>query len=1058
MGVSTCIKPVLAVLLAFLLASPAGMTARGQSTDTRPRERVITGVVTDERGVPLAGAHVLVVGRANTGTATGADGKFTLAVAPGSSLRVVFVGFEEKTVVVGEPAYYFIRLAERVAEIEEVLVVGYGVQRKESVVGAISQVKGEELVRAGQTTITNALAGKLSGVATIQRSGMPGNDHAEIVIRGLSSFDSSSPLVLVDGVERDFTSIDPHEVSTVSVLKDASATAVFGARGANGVIIVTTKRGTEGRPRMDFSFSAGVQLPINVARHVDAYATMSLLNVARMNDKQFSDLTPAAVLQEYARPSSRLNAIRYPDVDWFEELTEPYAPSLNANFNVRGGTRFVKYFAAVGYAHQGSLFKSWQEGKFDTRFYYNRVNYRANLDFNLTGATTLSFNLGGNVGIQNKPVPRDNDATLWKFVFGASTTKSPMYYPAWVMEEVPDPDYPGLTEDRLIDNMGDVTYNPYFVLAGGKFNQYTDSKLFSDILLEQRLDFITPGLSAKGKFSLSTYYKYNSLSTQYTQASYILNFSKVGSGVNPWERAGSTNEVYTPNPSYTTVGGLSDGYYHDLYYDLSLNYARSFGRHAVTGLLLLNRQEADKGTAFTYYNEAVVGRVTYDYAHKYLVEVNMGYTGSERFAPGNRFGFFPSGAVGWIASEEAFFKRVLPWVDKFKARVSWGLVGSDYARNRWLYVSEFSKDANGNIKEDPSANTVAQWEEARKRDVGIELAILENRLTATLDLFDESRYKMLIPVNNTVPMWVGNSYKDLNKGRIKKHGLEVEMEWRARVSEDFSYHARGNFGFNENRILYQDDAPYALSHQKKTGTAIGAQSKGAYLTGNGFYTSVDDIHSHASALPDIGELVVGDYKFLDYMPDGLINRDDLTRIKGSTQPPIGYAFGGGIRWRGLDVSFLFQGYAGKYVNFDQMYEYEFYKGNYRVHVSQADYWSPGNPGGNHAALHYTAGWISNLYWSGIDESETNAGYAAKIAGKSWRRADFLRLKEVYIAYSMESARLKTLTGIRHVRVYATGNNLLTFTSLLEGDPENTYLLYGNYPQMMTIKGGLEISF
>jgi TonB-linked SusC/RagA family outer membrane protein len=809
---------------------------------------------------------------------------------------------------------------------------------------------------------------------------------------------------------------------------------------------------------LNLSFSAGIQKPINVAEHVDAYTTMSLLNVALMNDRQFTALTSEAELREYASPSSWINAIRYPDVDWFKELTEPFAPAMNANFNVQGGTRFVKYFASVGYAHQGSLFKAWQDGKFDTRFYYNRVNYRANLDFNLTGGTTLSFNLGGNVGIQNKPVPRVNDAELWKFVFGASTTKTPMFYPAWVMEEIPDPDYPGLTEDRLIDNMGDVTFNPYFTLAGGKFNQFTDSKLFSDISLKQDLDFITKGLSAKGKFSLSTYYRYNSLSTQYTQASYTLDFSKVGTGVNPWVREGSTNEVYTPNPSYTTIGGLSDGYYHDLYYEMGLDYNRTFGRHAVTGLLLLNRQEADKGTAFTYYNEAVVGRVTYDYAHRYLVEVNMGYTGSERFAPGNRFGFFPSGAVGWVASGEPFFQRALPWVSKLKVRLSLGLVGSDYANNRWLYISDFSKDANGAIKEDPSANTVAQWEEAMKRDLGVEMAFLDGRLSFSVDLFDENRYKMLIPVSNTVPMWVGNSYKELNKGKIKKHGFELEAEFRDRLSSDLSYYVRGNFGFNENRILYQDDAPYALEHQKRTGTAIGAQNNGAYLTGNGYYTSVDDIHNNVSALPDVGGLVVGDLKFLDYMTDGTINRDDLTQMKGSTQPPIGYALGAGFQWKGFDFSFLFQGYAQKYINFDQMYEYEFYKGNYRVHVSQADYWSPANPNGNHAALHYTAGWISNLYWSGVDEASTVAGYAAKIAGKSWRRADFLRLKEVYLAYSLESARLKEWMGIRHVRFYATGTNLLTFTPLIEGDPENTYLLYGNYPQMMTIKGGLEISF
>ncbi len=1046
------------ILLSFCLC--AGET-QAQNT---AKKRTVTGTVTDKNG-GIIGANVLYRnGNTVIGVATGANGVFSIEIPneKGGILQVSFLGYKTQNIELTARTDYFIELVEDAAVMEDIVVVGYGVQKKESVVGAITQVRGETLVQSGMTNVTNAISGKLSGVTTIQRSGQPGSSDAEIVIRGLSSFADSSPLVMVDGVERDFSAIDPNEISSISVLKDASATAVFGAKGANGVILVTTKRGTAGsKPRMNYSFSMGMSEPINVISHVDAYTTMSLLNVARMNDQQFSTLVSQEELNEYANPSTRLNSIKYPDVNWFKELTKPFAPSYNGNFTLQGGTRFVRYFASLGYTHESSLFKSYKKGNYDTSFYYNRFNYRSNLDFSLTPTTVLSFNLGGDVGIQNKPIVPANDDELWKYIFGSSTTKYPLYYPAWVMEEVPDPDYPGLAEDRLIDNTGDVTRNPYFVLTSGKFNQYSSSKLFSDIILDQKLDFITPGLSVKAKFSLSTYYKYNSLTTQYSQPDYVLDFSKIGTGENPWSRTGGTGDIYTPNPPYINVGGLvndnNKSFYYDVYYDLSLNYSRTFGRHTVTGLALINRSEQDRTTQFPYYNEALVGRITYDFSHKYLFEFNLGYTGSERFAPGNRFGFFPSAAVGWVVSEEKFFRQAVPWISRLKLRYSQGLVGSDYANNRWLYISEYSVDGNGYIKEDKIANSVAQWEEAMKRDVGIELGFLNNNLMVEVDLFDEKRYKMLISADNSTPMWVGNTSKELNKGQIKKHGFEVEVDYNKQFSSGWGFYVSGNFGFNENRIIVKDDAPYALSHKKVAGTPIGAQVKGAYLTGNGYFTTVDDIHSNIAPIP-VSSLVVGDYKFLDYNSDGKIDQNDLTRMEGSTQPPIMYGFGAGVNWKGLEVSVLFQGYAGKWVNYNQMYEYGFYKGNYKVTQSVINYWAPDNLDGTHGALHYTSGYEENLSWSGLSEDKTSAGYAAMIKGKSWRRADFLRLKDLYIGYTLNSRRLKEWMGVQAVKFYITGSNLLTFTPLLEGDPENTYLTYGTYPQLRTYKFGLQVSF
>ena len=660
---------ILSVMTSVMLLSIGSFNVYAAG-DSGPRK--ITGVVLDNSGIPVVGANVVLEGSKNFGTMTDIDGRFSIEVPGSGRLLISCLGFEnQKISLKPTQSNYSIILSENATLLDDVVVVGYGVQKKESVVGAISQVQGESLVNSGISNITNAISGKLSGVTTLQSSGQPGQNDAEIIIRGVSSFNNSSPLVLVDGVERDFASIDPNEVENISVLKDASATAVFGAKGANGVIIVTTKSGKEGKPKMNISVSQGFATPINTPGHVDGYQTMSLLNVARMNDQQFEGLSSQQVLKEYQHPSTRLNALRYPDVDWFKEMTKPFASTTNANFNISGGTKFVKYFASVGYVHEGSIFKSFQDDKVDSGYKYDRFNFRTNVDFNVTRTTKVSFKLGGNVGIKNKPQPQGGDDQMWLAVFGASTTKYPMYYPSWVLKEVPDLDYPNASEDRLLSEADQSVYNPYYQMMKGSFIQLTDNKLFSDLIINQNLDFITRGLSVQGKVSLSTYYKYSTLRTEYNRPSYVLDFNKVGTDANPWRRTGDDGYVFTQAPIYTNAGNeLQGGYYLDLYYDLSLNYNRSFGNHNVTGLFLFNRQEQDKGSSFPYYNEALVARATYDYSHKYLLEFNLGYTGSERFAPSNRFGFFPSGAVGWVVTQEKFMEPLKPYEADPKGLVS----------------------------------------------------------------------------------------------------------------------------------------------------------------------------------------------------------------------------------------------------------------------------------------------------------------------------------------------------------------------------------------------------
>ncbi len=1031
--------------------------AAANSVEPALQSRTIKGTVIDKTGAPLPGVNVVLKGT-TVGTITDGSGTYSISVSGNAATLVfTFVGYMTEEVPVADKLVIDVTLVEDIKSLEEVVVVGYGVQKKESVVGAISQVGAESLIKSGTANVTNSLSGKLSGVLTIQNTGQPGSNDSEIVIRGLSSWNGSEPLVLVDGVERDFKSLDPNEINTISVLKDASATAVFGAKGANGVIIVTSKRGTIGKPKLDFSASYGVQNATRIPDHISSYTTMSMLNVARMNGQQFQDLMPQSILEEYKNPSTRLNSLRYPNVNWFDVLTKEYAPTATANFNLSGGTNFVKYFCSFGYLYEDDFFKGRKYGKYyNMSHFYHRFNYRTNVDFALTKSTTLSFNVGGETGIKNAP-----NSSPWRNLYSTSPARYPAYFPDWVLEEVPDPDYPDDRGIRLAQSFGEYTGNPYTSLNSGQFNRDTDSKLFTDLIFSQKLDFILKGLSVNGKASLSTYYVNRSLTANYGWPEYRLDYNLVGvPGQNPWIRNGQGNEVYKQGPIDINVGGLLDDptYYSDLYYEGSVNYNNTFGDHSVSAMGLFNRQQKNSGTDFAYYNEALVGRVTYDFSHKYLVEVNLGYTGSERFAPGNRFGFFPSAALGWVVSEENFFKNNVQWIDKLKLRYSDGLVGSDKAGNRWLYIGSYYTDNAGSpgpyLHEDPVPNYTAQWEEARKKDLGFELGLFNNDLLINVDLFDEQREKMLL-TPRSVTMMVGNKFKELNLGKLKKHGIDIEVEYHRSIGADWYYFVKGIFGYNENRILFKDDPPYAPDYTKEAGKPLGAQLQGVLVTGNGYYNTVDEVHNNPSPI-DPTKLYVGDYKFLDYDADGKITSLDKYPIEGSTFPPIVYSFSSGFTWKKLEFNLMFQGNVGKYVDFNQPYEVEFIKGDWRVHASQLNYWTPDNPNAPHSTLHYSGSSSADiLFWGG---GEADRGYEIRVKDRFWRNADYLRLKEVYVGYTFTPRLLNKVVGVSQMLVYVTGTNLWTLTDLIEGDPERKDFQQGFYPQMTSAKVGLKFNF
>ena len=572
--------------------------------------------------------------------------------------------------------------------------------------------------------------------------------------------------------------------------------------------------------------------------------------------------------------------------------------------------------------------------------------------------------------------------------------------------------------------------------------------------LKQDLDFITKGLSLSANFSLSTYYSRISQSANHENPVYYIDWDLYDAGVgNPWVNNKSTGETIYEQPEFAvTKGGVENNYYVTFYWEGAVNYARTFGYHSVSALALFNQRENIRTTAFPYRTMGLVGRVTYDYKRTYLLEANLGYTGSEQFSPKNRFGLFPSVAVGWVPSQYKWWKKSMPWWSKMKFRYSDGLVGSDQTSSRWLYYSSYSKGSY--VTEDSAANDTAQWELAHKRDLGIEFGWLKNRLTLEVDLFNENRTNMLVAPN--VTMIVGTAYKEVNRGSMKKHGIEIEAGWKNDFKNGFGYDISAMLSLNENRITNYEDAPYAPEYQKTAGKAYRGQTNGVSVVDGGYYTSVDDIHNYPSYAGNWQYLNVGAYKYLDYSADGLLNVDDLHAIKGTQYAPAVASLNYGVSYKGFEVRMLWTANFGKYVNFNRSWEVEFNKGDYRVNTSQLDYWRPDNQDANHATLVYGGASGHPMYmWAGGDPTKS---YTMMLEGRTWRKSDYVNLREIYLGYTIKSKAFLKATGLRSLNVYATGNNIWTGTGLIEGDPQSTTFTSGFYPNMLSVKLGVKVGF
>lgn len=1014
----------------------AGASQTGKS----PAHFTVKGTVVDSEGLPVPGAAVMVKDDISFGGAiTDAKGEFAFTTVKGAILQVSCIGYKNEEKVFNSAGNWYVTLNEESETLDDVVVVGYGTQKKESVVGAISQVEGQALVNSGTTNITNSLAGKLSGVETFQTSGQPGANDATISIRGISSWNGSEPLVMVDGVERSFNDIDPNEVDNISVLKDASATAVFGAKGANGVILVTTKSGVKGKPKMNLTVNYGIDMPTFLPEHVDAETVYGMANIAHRNQQTFGSQFSQDIIDT---AKDGYNPLRYPDNDWNRLMIRNMAQNLDANFSVSGGSDRIVYYVFVGYSNDNSLLKE-SMSESGHSYSMNRINYRSNIDAKLTPTTTLSAKVGGSTTIVMAPTTATS--TLFGYIYSASNVMFPAYFPAWALQKVADTDYPDASGIRMADNGAASGVNPFRFTAYDAYQETTTNNLNTDIELKQDLKFITKGLSLKGKFALTTQYSRISMQSYDAYADYLINWDAFGDNdmANPWSSTVSGSYVYVLPPYRETQSNGASNIQKTYYWEASLNYKRKFQDHNVSALLLMHQRERRFSADFPYHTEAYVARATYDYKAKYLFEVNMGYTGSEQFAPSNRYGFFPSVAVGYTLSKEPWWKSSMPWWSKMKIRYSDGLVGSDSASERWLYYSTFEKSTDY-YKEDAAANLTARWETAHKRDVGIEMGWFKNALTLDVDLFDEQRTDMLLtPV---VTPLVAVSYKDVNIGAMKKHGLEVEAKYRKTTRGGFYYEFGGMAGLNENRIVKYADLPSAPSYQHQQGTAYGANLNGLDQGDTGFFTSVDDLHSYPSGYATWVLLYPGIYKYSDYNADGYINSDDYHPVKGMTYPVCNYSFHAGFGYKGWTFNCMFYGNYGKYSSFRGPYDLEFTNGDLLIHKSQLDYWTPLN---GDASVHRIPSFNTQF-----TSQTTNMA----VLGHSWRRSDFLSLKEVYLAYKFDGDKLKKKTGVNGLTLSLTGNNLFTTTGLVEGDPQIKAFKSSYYPLVRIVKFGAKLDF
>ncbi len=1024
----------------------------------------VKGQVKDETGEPMIGVSVKVVG-SGTGVISDLDGNFVLpSVSQKATLEFSYIGYITQTLKVSRKMT--VSMKPDAQNLEEVVVIAYGQQKKVTITGAVSAVGGDELMKAPVASVANALQGKLPGLSVVQPSGMPGADEPTIRVRGTGSLNSADPLVLVDGVERSFAQLDPNEIQDISILKDASATAVFGVRGANGVILVTTKRGQVGKTSVTVSASSAIQQISKFIDFADSYTYGKMWNYTAITDALPMSQWPGTVnvpdYTPYENTGIKFNQdvmehfrtgdmpVTFPNTDWIKYIMKDAAWQEQANVNVKGGTERMKYFVSVGFLNQNSLLKTFSKNS-DEAFRYNRFNYRANLDIDVSKYSQLALTLGGRV--QNRTTMGSGESFLFENL----------------QNSVP---YAGIGIDdqgrHVVTDMNLVGYYSRDALSNYYDLGYTTSSanvLNLDLQYKLDMSFITQGLSFKVKGSYNTDYTVK----KNRQNGYGSGLTYVATIVDGKEVLRKEDVTWPLPYSESRSGGRN------WYAEASFNYARKFGKHNVGALLLYNQSK----TYYPYDSDGslyqsipkgyvgLVGRVTYDYDSRYMVDFNIGYNGSENFAKGKRYGTFPSFSLGWIPSSEKFWEPLKKYVGYLKLRGSWGMVGNDNTNSaRFLYLPgawQFYKgsatmstsDRGANfgtsgdwlqaVKELTAGNPDVTWETATKINLGLDAAFINDRLSVNLDLFWEDRKNILVSNSALLPAVTDLSSSYINRGRVKNHGYELTLKWADKIG-DFRYSISPSIAFARNKVIEMLEVTPMYDYLRHTGLPVGQRF--GYDLFEFYQEGTEERYKakYGVDMPDQNiELKYGDCVYVDLNGDGVIDQNDQKPLGYTDDPEITWSVNGNLSWKGLDVSMLWTGADHVSRSLRGYFRSQFGSSNERALVQWVadNSWTEDNPNAILPRISFS------------HESHNNRDSQAWVVNSR-----FVRLKNMEIGYTINKPQWLPL--LNYIRFYVSGQNLLTFADFKGNDPEAPGKgLNGaglRYPMTRVYNFGLQVNF
>ncbi|MFQ9236065.1 MAG: TonB-dependent receptor [Bacteroides ovatus] len=1027
------------------------------STEQQQNKRKISGRVTDIKGEPLIGVNVTVDGDAN-GSITNMDGLYEIFVTKKSVvLKFTYIGFKTSEIRTNASTnIYDVTLEEQVNELEETVIVGYGTQRKISNIGAQSSMKMED-IKTPSASLTTTLAGRLAGVVAVQRTGEPGKDAADIWIRGISTPNTSSPLVLVDGVERSFNDIDPEDIESLTTLKDASATAVYGVRGANGVILIKTKPGKVGKPTVSADYYESFTRFTKMVDLADGITYMNAANEAMRNDGIATKYTEDQIRNTIAGKDPYL----YPNVDWLKEIFNDWGHNRRVNVNVRGGSEKVAYYASVSYFNEtGMTVTDKNINTYDSKMKYSRYNFTTNLNIDVTPTTKVEIGAQGYLGEGNYPAISSAD------LYNAAMSISPVEYPKMFFVNG-EAFVPGTSTNNNFNN-------PYSQATRRGYDNLTKNQIYSNLRVTQGLDMLTKGLKLTAMYAFDVY---NEIHVHQDRAESTYNFLDTSV---PYDMNGQPilQRIYEGSNVLSYKQETSGN--KKTYLEASLNYDRTFNDdHRVSALFLFNQQSKllyPKGTledAIPYRMMGIAGRATYSWKDRYFAEFNIGYNGAENFSPKHRFGTFPAFGVGWVVSNEKFWQPLSKAVSFLKIRYTDGKVGnSEVSDRRFMYLDQMKENGDYGYKFGPNGTkwsgyeTVNMavdliWEESRKQDLGIDLKLFNDDLSIVFDLFKERRENILLKREHSIPSFLGynTSAPYGNIGIIENKGFDGTIEYNKRINKDWVIALRGNVTFNKDKWIQGELPEQKYEWMNQYGHNINGV-KGYVAEGLFTQTEIDDM-ARWESLSDankaitpkpfasqFGTVKAGDIKYKDLNNDGQIDAYDQTYISRGDVPTTVYGFGFTVGWKDLSVGMMFQGVAGaeRVLNGSSVNPFNGGGGSGNLYSNIGDRWTEENPD-------------QNAFYPRLSYGSETTSNINNFQKSTWwvRNMNFLRLKTLQISYNLPKPWVNKV-HLKNAAVYVMGTNLFTLSRFKLWDPELNTDNGASYPNTTSYSVGINFTF